>query len=48
MGGKPTGYNYIKAKDRIKWSDLKPKDFIPLLDDMFYSYVSSLPDVSKK
>lgn len=42
MGGKPTNYNYAKCKDRIKWSGLKAKDFIPLLDGMFNSFVGGL------
>lgn len=42
MGGKPTSYNYLKCKDRIKWSGLKAKDFIPLLDGMFNSFVGGI------
>lgn len=42
MGGSPTAYNYQKCKDRIKWSGLKPKDFIPLIDSMFNSFVGGL------
>ena len=42
MGGKPTSYNYEKCKDRIKWSGLKARDFIPLLDNMFNGFLGGL------
>lgn len=43
MATRPTGYKYDAAKDSIKWVGLKPRDYIPLLDQMFNSFVSKLP-----
>jgi len=48
MGGKPSGYQYQKCKDMIKWMGLKPKHYVPLIDAMFNSFVSSLPEKNKK
>lgn len=38
MSGKLTGYKYQHAKDMIKWSGLKAKNYIPLLDKMFSEF----------
>ena len=38
MSGSPTGYKYDKAKDSIKWQGLSPRDYIPLLDNMFHEF----------
>lgn len=43
MSSKPAGYHYEKLKDRIKWAGLKAKDFVPLIDEMFYSFLGGLP-----
>ena len=43
MGGKPTGFKYEAIKDTIKWSGRKPKNYLPLLTNMFYSFVKNLP-----
>ena len=38
----PSGYNYLRAKDSVKWVGLKPKDYIPLISSMFNKYCSNL------
>lgn len=38
MVSKPTGYNYLKAKDFSKWQGYKPRDIIPLIDRMFQNF----------
>jgi hypothetical protein len=48
MSSLPTTYNYLKAKDIIKWNNLSPKKYIPLIDLMFNSYVSNLPKPKTK
>jgi len=48
MSSTPTGYDYLKAKDYVKWIGLKPRDYIPILDSMFDKFVSSLPKPKKK
>lgn len=43
MGGSVTSYEYIKAKDYIKWQGLHPKNVIPLIDEMFNKFKQRLP-----
>ena len=39
---KPVGFDYMQLKDNLKWNGLKAKDYVPLITQMFYSYVKSL------
>jgi len=34
------GYKYHHAKDIIKWLGYKPKNYIPLITEMFKSFLS--------
>lgn len=43
MANKPVGYEYKPLKDMVKWSGLKPSNYMPLLHTMINNYIQNIP-----